>query len=294
MSSHHPNVLLIGATQGVGACLLEVLMAEDNPKPLVVHAISRTQQPQTLIEQDELIVQWYAHDLSQTGVDVVADWVVAVGPVGLVLHQLDHWGERHRPSAVWALSSASPDFKSQSSDLAEREQMREIEQTEQALLEYCKTHHIDLQLFKTTMLYGRGDGNINRLADLMNRLALFPVAGNGKRAPVHVEDVASLIQNQLHAHMSGAPIETGVWRLQGGECLGYRAMLERIAQARGIKVRFLSVPVRPMQWLLNLLHATGQLRDVKATMLARQTMDLVVDDADARKRLGWEPGPFWP
>lgn len=295
MATSDSSLLLIGATQGVGDSFLDALMANGHPQRLVIHAVSRMPPSQTLIEKDGVSIHWHAYDLRQRGSDLVADWVVSAGPVDLVLRQLKHWGETHQPRVVWALSSASPDFKLNSSDLAECEQMQVIERAEKELIGYCQAHRIDLQLFKTTMLYGRCDRNINRLAGLMERLKWFPVSGNGQRAPVHVDDVAKLIVDQLQqAHESDGSIKGGVWRLQGGECLGYFEMLQRIARARGLKVRLLPVPANLMQWLLQVLHVTGRLRDVKVTMIARQAIDLTIDDADARKSLGWAPRPFLP
>jgi len=294
MSQARSTLLLIGATQGVGESLIEVLMAQADPRPLTIHAISRTPHYPKLMEKDQLTIEWHTHDLSQSALDVCADWVISAGPVGLLVQQLEHWGEKHKPRAVCALSSASPDFKSGSSDPREREQMGSIQRAEKALIQHCQRHNIDLQLYKTTMLYGRGDRNVNRLAELMARLGWFPMTGNGQRAPVHVADVAALLRSQWMAGLSDKKIETGTWRLQGGESVGYRVMLERIAKARDLKVRFVPIPAAPLVWLLRLFHATGHLKDIKPQMLERQAMDLTVDDSDARTHLHWAPGPFRP
>lgn len=294
MASAGSTLLLLGATQGVGESLIDGLMMQVDLTPLTIHAVSRTPQQPSLTKNDEFTIQWHAHDLKHSTLDLSADWVISAGPVGLLLHQLEHWGEKDKPRAVWALSSASPDFKSESLDAQEREQMKEIEHAEQALIQHCQSHDINLQLYKTTMLYGRGDRNINRLADLMARFRWLLVTGNGQRAPVHVADVAALLQRQLMACLSDEKIDTGTWRLQGGESFGYRVMLERIAKARDLKVRVVPIPAAPLVWLLRLAHATGHLKDIKAPMLARQAMDLTVDDSEARAQLNWAPGPFRP
>ena len=294
MATAGSTLLLFGATQGVGESLIEGLMGQADLGPVTIHAVSRTPKHPRRKEHHQLTIEWHTHDLSDSALDHSADWVISAGPVDPLVSQLQHWGAQSKPRAVWALSSASPDFKSASSDPSEREHMQHIERAEQALVKHCECHGIVLQLYKTTMLYGRGDRNVNRLADLMARLGWFPVVGNGQRAPVHVDDVAVLLQQQFIAGLGNQPIDPGTWRLQGGESMGYRAMLKRIAQARHIQVRWVPVPAAPLVWLLRLAHATGHLKDIKAEMLMRQAMDLTVDDADARAQLHWAPGVFRP
>ena len=294
MAQARSTLLLIGATQGVGESVIEGLMTQAYSRPLAIHAISRMPRQPSRSENNPLTIQWHAHDLKRSAIDLSADCVISAGPVGLLLQQLEHWGEKHKPRAVWALSSASPDFKSESLDVREREQMKDIERAEQALMQHCQRYDINFQLYKTTMLYGRGDRNVNRLADLMARFRWFPVTGNGRRAPVHVADVAALLQQQLMVFLRNETIETGTWRLQGGESFGYRVMLERIAKARDLKVRLVRLPAAPLVGLLHLVHATGHLKDIKAQMLARQAKDLTVDDSEARAQLQWAPGPFRP
>ena len=168
--------------------------------------------------------------------------------------------------------------------------MKALVATERQLAEACQARGVRLTLLKTAMLYGgQPNANIDRVAALMARLPCFPVVGQGMRHPVYVEDLAALV-----ARLIGLEAAAGTWVLGGGEALSYPQMLARIADARGLTLRLLRVPLAVLRPLLAAAHALGQLKDIRAVMLARQADDLLVDDQPARRELAWQPGPFRP
>ena len=291
------TVLVLGATQEVGRAVIECL--RQSMKPLFsIHAVSR--QDQRSLCRDvpppnsaRATVQWHCLDYTRQTFSGRADYIISAGPINLLQRHLSHHKDSP-PKAVWALSSASTDFKADSSSASERDQMAAIKASEAWIASYCEARDIGFQIFKTTMLYGHRDQNINRLADLIKRLGWVPVIGNGQRAPVHVDDVGQLFAKSLLSHSITAQMPSGIWRLQGGEALPYATLLQRIATARGLRCRIVTIPMALMSALLPIAHLLGQLRDVTQPMIVRQQMDLLVDDEPARKHLGWDPRHFSP
>ncbi len=291
------TVLVLGATQEVGRAVIQRLEASRNPL-FHIHAVSR-QDPDSACrdwrptDSAQASVQWHCLDYTRQTFCGQADYIISAAPIGLVGRHLSHH-KASPPKAVWALSSASTDFKTDSSSASERAQMAAIKASEAAIVSHCEAEGIGFQIFKTTMLYGHQDQNINRLADLIKRLGWVPVIGNGHRAPVHVDDVGHLFANALISHSKTGHMPNGVWRLQGGEVLPYSVLLQKIADARGLRCRIVPIPMVLMSMLLTMAHVFRQLRDVNKAMIARQQMDLTVDDEPARKHLGWEPRKFSP
>lgn len=285
------RIMIFGATQGVGQGLLSMLSEANVHNLMDIHAVSR--QPRiNHPAAHKPIIQWHCLDLEQALPQIEVDLLVSLGPIQ---HALDHiQSTSNPPKAIWALSSASTDFKIDSVDLQERMQMTEILDAEQALVDACQARNIQWQLLKTTLLYGRDDHNVNRLAALIKKLRWVPVLGEGKRAPVHVDDVAKLIADGLKRYLEDAFLPEGTYRLQGNETLSYPQMLERIALRRGLAYQPIKVPAAVMDALLKLAHQMGLLKDVRFAMLTRQSVDLVVDDHEARQRLGWAPRHFEP
>jgi len=274
-----PVVLVLGASNAVGCCFLERAAARSE---LQLLAISRRQPASSLAS-----VTWLQQDLARETVSVMASVLVSFGPVGLAVRQL-----KATPSVgrVVALSSASTEFKSDSPDRAEREQMAAIRADEARLAELCAERGAGLSLFKTTMIYGSRDANVSRLAELSERLPFVPVTGSGLRQPVHADDLAELALRVL----SMGKRSFGTWLLGGGETLGYPTMLRRIAKAQGRQARMIPVPAWALKAALRIGHALGSLRDISPVMLERQAVDLTVNDQPAREHLGWSPRPFRP
>jgi nucleoside-diphosphate-sugar epimerase len=272
-------VLVFGASGPIGRFLLPRL-AECGG---LVMAVSRHQP-----EQADPGTIWIQHDLDCGPLASEANVLIGLGPLRHVLEQVCHG---RRLGRVIAMSSASTLFKTRSSDPDERHLMAELVELEQQLEEACEQREIKLTLLKPTLIYAPGlDANLTRVAGLIGRLGLAPYCGRGLRQPVHADDLARLIvECLLPTRESG-----GRWLLGGGETLAYPDLLRRLAERQGRAVRLLPVPLWPMKLVLGLAHALGRLRDIRTVMLERQRIDLLVDDAPAREKLGWNPRPFRP
>ncbi len=272
-------VLLLGGSGPVGAFLIDRLAG----KGALLMAVSR-QQP---IQPDEHVI-WIQHDLDQRPADVESNVLISLGPLR---HALDQVRAGGRIGRVIALSSASTLFKMSSSDPAERALMAELAENEELLTEACRTCEIDLTLLKPAMIYGNSrNRNVERIAVLISRSQIVPYCGRGLRQPVHADDLARLIVHCLAAGRQAS----GTWVLGGGETVDYRAMLKRIASARGQKVRPVPVPAIVLKTVLRFAHMLGRMRDIRPVMIERQRLDLVVDDMPAREKLAWNPRPFRP
>lgn len=282
LTSHSPNpvVLVLGASTAAGQCFVERTQQVSG-----IHLIAVSRQPPA---RSHAGVTWLQHDLAEGPAPADPGALVSFGPVGLAASQVEADPGIGR---VVALSSASTLFKTDSPDPGEQAMMKDLVQQEQRLQDVCAARDSVLSLFKTTMIYGGGrDANVSRLAGLVRRLPLVPVAGRGLRCPVHAHDLAALAL----AVLSMGERSRGTWLLGGGERLSYPDMLRRIAAAQGRPARLLPMPSGLLRAGLRVAHGMGRLRDVKAAMLARQGMDLVVDDRPAREQLGWNPRLFSP
>lgn len=274
-----PAILVLGASNPVGQYFLARAAGQSD-----FHLLAVSRRAPAFSAPG---LTWLQHDLSQGPVAAMTAVLVSFGPLALAVRQLEATAAIGR---VIALSSVSTEFKSDSTDPAERELMAEIRAAETRLIELCQARGARLSLLKSTMIYGGQDANVSRLAGLAARLPMMPVAGRGLRQPVHADDLAELSLRLLSVN----PDSAGTWLLGGGERLDYAAMLQRIAAAHGHPARIVAVPMFVLKSALALAHALGRLRDVRPVMLERQAADLTVDDQPARQHLGWNPRPFRP
>lgn len=272
-------LLLFGASGATGQFLIERLAGQG----VMLMAVSR-RQPQ----HGQPHVIWLQQDLNACPAEVESSVLISLGPLVHALRQVE---QAPRLGRVIALSSASTRFKAQSPDDDERALMVRLIELEADLQEVCRQRDIDLTLLKPTLIYGgTDDANVSRIGGLASQMKWLPYCGRGLRQPVHADDLARLIVDCLALGRSSA----GSWLLGGGESLDYPAMLSRISSAHGRTNRLVRLPLWTMKVLLAAAHASGRMRDVRPVMLARQQVDLVVDDTPARERLGWQPRPFRP
>lgn len=272
-------LLVLGASSTVGGYLLQRLAGQG----VILMAVSRRPP-----EQAQPHVIWLQHDLDRAPVECEASVLVSLGPLAHALDQVRHGARLGR---VVALSSASPLFKARSPDPEEEQLMARLIALESDLEAACKARDIHLTVLKPTLIYGHEqDGNISRIGGLAGSLKWLPYCGRGKRHPVHADDLARLVIDCLGQGRAAA----GSWLLGGGEVLDYPDMLARTAGARNLPPRLIRLPLPVMRLALACAHAMGRLKDIQPVMLARQRVDLLVDDTPAREQLGWSPRGFRP
>jgi nucleoside-diphosphate-sugar epimerase len=162
---------------------------------------------------------------------------------------------------------------------------------EAAMVAFCENHGVAWTLLRPTLIYAEGrDRNVSRLAALIRRIGLLPLAGagGGRRQPVHAEDLA---QAALDAAVSQAA-RNRAYNLPGGETLTYRQMAERVFESLGLKPRIIAMP----QWLWRLGFALVRplLPGATAQMGSRMGADLTFDAAQAKRDFEWNPRMFRP
>ncbi len=190
-----------------------------------------------------------------------------------------------------AFSSTSRFTKTASNHAGERAVAERLRLAEEAVIEFCEARNIGWTLLRPTLIYAEGqDQNISRLAGLIRRIGVLPIAGqgHGRRQPVHGQDLA---RAALDAAASLAAINRA-YDLPGGETLTYRAMVERVFAGLGRKPLILSVPL-PL-WRLGLTLASPLLPGATAAMGERMAEDLVFDGKPAAVDFGWSPRDFHP
>lgn len=272
-------VLLLGATGQVGHFLIARLLEAGAP----VIAVSRR-----VPDYSRAGLTWLQQDLDREPAPVQAHVLISAGPLELALKQA---GRMPGLDRVVALSSASVLFKQASPDRDEREMIRRLAETETELEALCRKRGIDLTLLRPTLIYGGpGPSAAATVAGWLKHRSFAPVAGRGLRQPVHADDIAALMVRLVAR--AGRGIET--FEIGGGETLAYPEFIRRIASSIGRDPRLVPLPAWLIGTALRLLRPLGIARRITPAMVARQRMDLVVDDTPAREQLDWTPRPFRP
>jgi nucleoside-diphosphate-sugar epimerase len=190
-----------------------------------------------------------------------------------------------------AVSSTSVVGKAASPDPYEQAVVKRLADGEAAVRAFCEANGVAWTLLRPTLIYAEGrDRNVSRLAGLIRKLGVLPLAGAGAglRQPVHADDLAAAA---IAAAISPAARDRA-YDLPGGETLTYRQMAERVFEGLGRRPAILAVPI-PL-WRLAFTLARPLLPGATAQMGARMSEDLTFDGAAAARDFGWSPRPFRP
>jgi len=274
-------ILVLGATSLIGRWLLTEL----RDAGLDAVAVSRT-PPQG--EPGWVNLDLAAPDLAERLPS--AETVFALSPIWLlpaVLPALKALGLKR----LVAFSSTSRFTKQDSEVAAERDVAARLAGAEQAVEAFCAAHGVSWTILRPTLIYDEGrDGNVSRLAALIRRFGVLPLAGDGSglRQPVHAQDLAL---GALSA-AAAASARDRSYNLVGGETLSYRDMAARIFAGLGRRPVILALPA-PL-FGLALRIAAPFLPGATAAMGTRMSQDLTFDSADAVRDFGWAPRDFHP
>jgi nucleoside-diphosphate-sugar epimerase/glycosyltransferase involved in cell wall biosynthesis len=192
---------------------------------------------------------------------------------------------------VIAFTSTGIVTKIESEVASERELLQRLAEGERRLISACERYRIGCTILRPTIIYAEGrDGNISRLAGIIQRFGVLPLmgTGGGLRQPVHAEDLAI---GAIAAAASEAAIGK-TYAMPGGETISYREMVGRIFDALGKPRRIISTP--PLVWRLAFALAKPLFPNANAAMGARMAKDMVFDRAPALRDFGWNPRGFHP
>ncbi len=282
MTSIPRPILVLGLSSLIGRRLPALAAARD----LKLVGISRSPR------EAAPGVLWVTADLQAPApVLPAAAKVVSLSPIWLltppVLEALHQGGARR----IVAFSSTSRFTKAESPVAEERAVAARLAEGEARLQAFCGARGIAWTVLRPTLIYAEGeDGNVSRLAALIRRFGVLPLAGRGMglRQPVHAQDLA---QAALDALAAPGALDRA-YDLPGGETLSYRAMAVRIFEGLGRRPRLIYLP--PPLWTAALRLAGPLLPGVTAGMGLRMDADLAFDGAPATRDFGWRPRDFHP
>jgi len=278
-------VLLVGASGPAGHEILAGLLDAGAPMIAVSPDVPAYSRPN---------LTWMQHDLAREHARVQAHVMICADAEALPLAARQ---ARAMPTLrrIVALSSASAVFKQRSADPDERAGAARLVESEQSLAAIAEKRGIALTVLRPTLIYGgQGPSALDGIRAWLARRSWVPVAGNGLRQPVHAGDLAALVTQLVARSRPDDESSVETLALGGGETLRYPEFVRRIASAAGVDAKLVRTPAWLIAPVLGLAHRLGRFRGVTPAMVARQRMDLVVDDTAARDQLGWNPRPFRP
>lgn len=276
------TALVFGASGQIGEALLARLAGAG----WQVFAVSRV--PRTPAGG----VTWLTGEFANVGgLPEAVDVVFSTGP----LDGFAQWYARGQVATrrVVAFGSTSLDTKQASADAYERDIVARLQVAERLVFDTASTNGAAATVLRPTLVYGAGrDQTLARIAAMGRRMGFFvlPRGANGKRQPVHVDDLA-------HAALTvvDAPATHGkAYALPGGETLAYRDMVARTLAALDPPARLWEVPMPVFRTALWLARKAGMMRGLTDDAVARMREDLVFDASPAWRDFGYAPRPFEP
>ena len=168
-----------------------------------------------------------------------------------------------------------------------RESVRRAEERIQA----APPERIAWTILRPAMIYGGHDRNFEVYLSTLRRWPLFPIFGSGDclRQPLFVEDLVT-----SHLLALEHPVSIGrAYTLAGPEPVRFRAMIEAIARAAGLRPpRFLKFPYAPCLTVAKGLRKVWPGSPVNPEVIERFGEDMVFDIAPAQRDLGFTPTPL--
>lgn len=276
------TALVFGASGQIGEALLARLAGGG----WQVFAVSRVPRPPAGG------VTWLTGEFANVGgLPEAVDVVFSTGP----LDGFAQWYARGQVATrrVVAFGSTSLDTKQASADAYERDIVARLQAAERLVFDTALANGASATVLRPTLVYGAGrDQTLARIAAMGRRMGFFvlPRGANGKRQPVHVDDLA-------HAALAvvDAPATDGkAYALPGGETLAYRDMVARTLAALDPPAKLWEVPMPVFRTALWLVRNAGMMRGLTDDAVARMREDLVFDASPAWRDFGYAPRPFEP
>lgn len=274
------TALVFGASGQIGAALLARLAGGG----WQAFAVSRVPRPPAGR------VTWLTGEFANVGgLPEAVDVVFSTGP----LDGFAQWYARGQVATrrVVAFGSTSLDTKQASADAYERDIVARLQAAERLVFDTALANGAAATVLRPTLVYGAGrDQTLARIAAMGRRMGFFvlPRGANGKRQPVHVDDLA-------HAALAvvDVPATHGkAYALPGGETLAYRDMVARTLAALDPPARLWEVPTPVFRTALWLARKAGMMRGLTDDAVARMREDLTFDASPALHDFGYAPRSF--
>ncbi|WP_312771877.1 SDR family oxidoreductase [Pseudoxanthomonas mexicana] len=235
-------------------------------------------------------VTWLTGEFANVGgLPEAVDVIFSTGP----LDGFAQWYARGHLATrrVVAFGSTSLDTKQASADAYERDIVARLQVAERIVFDTASANGAAATVLRPTLVYGAGrDQTLARIAAMGRRMGFFvlPRGANGKRQPVHVDDLA-------HAALAvvDAPATDGkAYALPGGETLAYRDMVARTLAALDPPAKLWEVPMPVFRTALWLARKAGMMRGLTDDAVARMREDLTFDASPALHDFGYAPRSF--
>lgn len=226
---------------------------------------------------------------SGTNIEPIPYWI-CVAPVW-VLPKYFALLESHGVRRVVALSSTSRFTKDTSTDTHEQAIAQQLVDAEDSLQAWAQSRGVEWVVLRPTLIYDQGrDKNISEITRFIRRFGFFPVFGaaQGKRQPIHAEDVAAACLAALRSPKAA----NRAYNISGGETLSYRNMVGRIFAMLGVPQRLLTVPLWAFSMAVALLRQVPRYRAWSSAMAERMNRDMVFDHSEATRDFGFTPRKF--
>ena len=163
-------------------------------------------------------------------------------------------------------------------------------QTKWKAEEFLKSSGIPFLIFRPTLIYGPGDTkNVAMIDRLVKRFPVLPLLGGGKFLiqPVYVDDIVTVLVRALESSF-----ENRTYSLAGPSQIPLKEMIEIIAASSGRNVRFIPVPLKPVQWLVRLWVSIFPGTRFPVKQILELDRHSAFEIEEARRDLGFSPRPF--
>ena len=277
------RTLLVGASNQVSVSLLESQAADVS----ALTVCSRRSRPSGVTKN----VAWIEGGIQAPRLkDWETDNLVYLAPLNQLPRLMDRVIVKR---TVLMFSSTSARTKSTSPSRYERAIAEMLQFGEAAAIEWGNALNVPVQIFRPTLIYGRGiDRNVTLLARVIRRWSRIPLpAGRlGLRQPVLADDLAAAVL----AALKRLPAEHATYELGGGERLSYEAMVDRIFASLGVPATCHRLPAPALRAAVAALRIHPRFRGLDPAMIDRMRDDLVADNRPANAAFGYSPQSFSP
>jgi len=281
-----PILLVTGANSDVGDFFLERIVKENRS----VMATFRTNASDKKGADVFWMSSEYFEKTPSEDMPLFDHWV-NLAPIWTTERFLEFF-KRRFPKKIVALGSTSVDVKAVSDSSHEKNIVKMLKQGEEKLLDVANEHKIDSVILRPTLIYGGPrNKNVNLIALIVKWFKIFPIVGeaNGKRQPVHADDVAAA----CHLSLNGSSVK-GIYSIAGAETLGFREMVVRIYESLDQTPRFLSCPQFLVKGVLSIASHIPIFKGLSPGLVARLQTDQVFSNSSAVERFGYSPRKFQP
>ena len=153
--------------------------------------------------------------------------------------------------------------------------------------EDVRSSGIDFTIFRPSVMFGRGDGFVCVLANIIRRLPLVPVIGSGriKFQLISVEDVATCVAESL----TNKRTVNQIIPLGGPEHLAYEEIIDLIIKKLKLRRRKAHIPAPLMRFIVWTGGKLGLTLPITSAQLAMLTRDNITSLDAVEKVFGFKP-----